>query len=123
MAKSTGDTPLLHLEATHRAGCSWKRNGEFSEPFIAVHAPLGDSGARRAIAIPGKGQRAVHDNEVGIDGEARRVYTAFAGKRFLLDTPFEDNTLRFDLHAEPVLGGLRDRRGRGKTLHRFFVSY
>jgi hypothetical protein len=58
----------------------------------------------------------VHDYEVGIDGEARRVQTAFAGKRFLLDTLFEDNTLRVDLHAEPVLGSLCDRRDRGKTL-------
>lgn len=58
----------------------------------------------------------MHDYEVGIDGEARRVQTAFTGKRFLLDTLFEDTTLRVDLHAEPVLGGLRDRRDRGKTL-------
>ena len=34
MAKAVSYAPLLHLEATHRPGCSWKRNGEFSEPFI-----------------------------------------------------------------------------------------
>jgi hypothetical protein len=43
----------------HRPGCSRKRNGEFSQPFVAVHAPFGDGGARHATATHGKcdGQR------------------------------------------------------------------
>src|ERR1017187_7080882 len=46
MAKPVSLVPLLHLEAAHRPGCGWKRNGEGHGRFVAFHLPLGAVGRK-----------------------------------------------------------------------------
>ena len=51
MAQPVNDSPLLHLEATHRTGCRWKRKGESRRFFSAFCPPLGDSGAGKSKVL------------------------------------------------------------------------